>query len=64
MLGDAKVYVDDQLCGTIASVTVGGKWYTVQCKIGSEGVKGSFVKVVAREEASQLHICGIQVFGY
>ena len=64
MLGDAEVYVDDHLCGTITSVTIGGKWYTVQCDVDGEGVKGSFVKVVARQGASELHICGIQVFGY
>jgi hypothetical protein len=40
-LANAKIYVDDSLCGSLPSTTVGSKLYTVRCNkhIGLTGKK-------------------------
>ena len=54
-LNDAKIFIGDNLCGTLSNPEQ-GKWAVVKCK-----VQGSFIKVQAAPK-KYLHFCGLKLW--
>ena len=59
-LKNVKVYIENQLCGTLPSKTEDSKWYRIKCH---DPLVGNTVKLVTTQNM-QLALSGIKVSGY
>jgi hypothetical protein len=55
-LGGTKIFVGDELCGTIKDPK-DGEWQTIKCK-----ADGDFLKIKGAP-GKYLHFCGLKVWG-